>query len=169
VAGFILPGNRVDVLLTTEFQSVGSVTTTLLQNVEILAVGQSLTVPASEQVDRLRSVTLLVTPDMASQLTLAQSQGTLTLTLRSDGDPSRGATRPMTMRDLAFLEQYAEMDRPTKTAPPEAPPVPEAPPEAPPVVVTEPAPRPAPVLRIHTLRGTASGSVYIRQAARPTE
>ena len=56
VAGFILPGNKVDVLLTfnngggNDFTGGGS-TTTLLQNVEILAVDQKVEAPAENKVD----------------------------------------------------------------------------------------------------------------------
>ena len=82
VAGFILPGNRVDVLLTMTqgIDEDGGGTWTLLQNVEILAAGQRLDQGDPEQRGgQLSNVTLLVTPDMATKLTLAQSLGTLTL------------------------------------------------------------------------------------------
>ena len=62
-------GNKVDVLLTVSNvsgtdQTGGGSTTTLLQNVEILAVDQRVDVPAENKVDvkEMRSVTLLVTP-----------------------------------------------------------------------------------------------------------
>ena len=77
VAGFILPGNRVDVLLSlgeisgTNATGGGS-TTTLLQNVEILAVDKDL-----------RSVTLLVTPEQANLLDLGQNKGMLHLAPRN--------------------------------------------------------------------------------------
>src|SRR3954451_18929531 len=55
VAGFILPGNRVDVLLTMTAgdgdESGGGSTTTLLQRVEILAVDQRIDAPADNKVD----------------------------------------------------------------------------------------------------------------------
>src|SRR5262249_46550409 len=77
VAGFVLPGNRVDVLLTVSNpgnndDTGGGSTTTLLQNVEILAVDQRVDAPAENKVDPkdLRSVTLLVTPNQAAMLDL---------------------------------------------------------------------------------------------------
>src|SRR5262245_30855988 len=76
VAGFILPGDRVDVLLTVTEGSTeafgGGLTTTLLQNIEILAVDQRVDAPAENKVNPkdLRSVTLLVTPQQAAQLAL---------------------------------------------------------------------------------------------------
>lgn len=112
VAGFILPGNKVDVLLTftntnggnNDFTGGGS-TTTLLQNVEILAVDQKVEAPAENKVDsnNLRSVTLLVTPSQAAKLSLGQNKGTLHLTLRNPKDQLAANVRPTTVNDIQFL------------------------------------------------------------------
>ena len=86
VAGFILPGNRVDVLLSLgeisgTNETGGGSTITLLQNVEILAVDQKMDAPSDNKVDTkdLRSVTLLVTPQQANRLDLGQNKGMLHL------------------------------------------------------------------------------------------
>ena len=112
VAGFILPGNKVDVLLTMANGSAndatgGGSTTTLLQNVEILAVDQKVDRPAENKVDtaNLRSVTLLVTPDQAAKLSLGQSKGTLHLTLRNPKDELAANVRPTTVNDIQFLSE----------------------------------------------------------------
>src|SRR5207248_680318 len=75
VAGFILPGSKVDVLLTVKSHEAndptgGATTTTLLQDVEILAVDQRLDPGGATKVDpkEMRSVTLLVTPSQAAKL-----------------------------------------------------------------------------------------------------
>jgi pilus assembly protein CpaB len=113
VAGFILPGNKVDVLLTfanvgtnKDFTGGGS-TTTLLQNVEILAVDQKVEAPADNKVDtnNLRSVTLLVTPNQAAKLSLGQNKGTLHLTLRNPKDHLAATVRPTTVNDIQFLSE----------------------------------------------------------------
>ena len=113
VAGFILPGNKVDVLLTisngggnNDFTGGGS-TTTLLQNVEILAVDQKIDSPADNKVDstNLRSVTLLVEPSQAAKLSLGQSKGTLHLTLRNPKDVLAANVRPTTVNDIQFLSE----------------------------------------------------------------
>jgi pilus assembly protein CpaB len=112
VAGFILPGNKVDVLLTfsnggsNDFTGGGS-TTTLLQNVEILAVDQEVEAPAKNKVDsnNLRSVTLLVTPNQAAKLSLGQNKGTLHLTLRNPKDELAANVRPTTVNDIQFLSE----------------------------------------------------------------
>jgi pilus assembly protein CpaB len=109
VAGFILPGNKVDVLLTVtntgnNDMTGGGSTTTLLQDIEILAVDQTVEAPAENKVvaNDLRSVTLLVTPEQAAKLSLGQSKGTLHLTLRNTKDASPANTRPTTFRDIQF-------------------------------------------------------------------
>ncbi len=111
VAGFILPGNRVDVLMTLKGRpndgTGGGSTTTLLQAVEILAVDQELTAPAENKVDlkNLRSVTLLVTPEQASLLDLGQNMGQLSLSLRNPGDGDEAITRPATLADIRFRQE----------------------------------------------------------------
>lgn len=105
VAGFVLPGNHVDVLLTVggvTFHSAATITVTLLQSVEILAVDQSMDadeVPPS-RTTQLKSVTLLVTPEQAAKLSLAQNGGTLELALRNPADHQPAVTTPITVADL---------------------------------------------------------------------
>jgi pilus assembly protein CpaB len=113
VAGFILPGSKVDVLLTVtrtggqNDPTGGGQTSTLLQNVEILAVDQLVKPPNENRVDpkELRSVTLLVTPQQAAKLDLGQNKGILHLTLRNPEDDSQAATRPATLADLGLYEE----------------------------------------------------------------
>jgi pilus assembly protein CpaB len=107
VAGFVLPGNKVDVLLTVEGRR-GSVTTTLVQNLEILAVDQRIDAPADNRVDpnQLRSVTLLVTPDQAAKLGLAQNKGALQLSLRNPRDDRLAETTPARLSEFeGFREE----------------------------------------------------------------
>jgi pilus assembly protein CpaB len=101
VGGFILPGNKVDVLLTLEGKR-GSLTTTLVQNLEILAVDQQLDAPSDNRVDpkQLRSVTLLVTPAQASRLSLAHNKGALHLALRNHADDRLVHTAPARLSEL---------------------------------------------------------------------
>ena len=101
VGGFILPGNKVDVLLTMDGKR-GSLTTTLLQNLEILAVDQRIDAPADNRIDpkQLHSVTLLVTPDQAAKLSLAQNKGSLHLALRNHKDDQLLRTSRARMAEL---------------------------------------------------------------------
>jgi pilus assembly protein CpaB len=101
----------VDVLLTTnevrKDGSDGTITITLLQNIEVLAVDQRLD-PAeanSADPDKLKSVTLLVTPDQAAKVDLGMNKGILHLSLRNPKDSADAETRPATMTDLRFRDE----------------------------------------------------------------
>jgi pilus assembly protein CpaB len=95
VAGLMRPGNKVDVLVTIPGQN-GPLTTTLMEDVTILAVDQRIDARAANRVDphQLTSVTLLVTPDQASKLALAQSKGILNLSLRGPEANEPADSRP---------------------------------------------------------------------------
>jgi pilus assembly protein CpaB len=87
VSGFVLPGDRVDILATIEPNNTRSdaVTRTVLQNIEVLASGQK-----TEQRDNkpitVQSVTILVDPDGAETLALAMHEGKIHLVLRNPED-----------------------------------------------------------------------------------
>jgi pilus assembly protein CpaB len=109
VAGFVLPGNKVDVLLNMKGggrgdDTGGGSTTTLLQAVEVLAVDQRLEAPADNKVDPkgLSSVTLLVTPEQANLLDLGQNMGILTFSLRNPADTVDSDTAPTTVNSIRF-------------------------------------------------------------------
>ena len=107
VGGFILPGDKVDVLFTMDGKR-DTLTTTLLQNLEILAVDQRIDAPADNRIDpkQLHSVTLLVTPDQAARLGLAQNKGSLHLALRNHKDEQilRSSRARMAELDDGFRE-----------------------------------------------------------------
>jgi pilus assembly protein CpaB len=88
VSGFVLPGTRVDVLLTGEPQGSNQTqTTTVLENVMVLANGTKLERAAGGGEPISASViTLLVSPDDAEKLTLASNQGRIQFALRNPLD-----------------------------------------------------------------------------------
>ena len=102
VAGFVLPGDRVDIMLTRD-----NFTDILLQNVKILAIDQT----ADERQDKPKSgktATLEVNTVDAQKLTLAQTVGSLSLALRAAGEVAAAAPRRITMGDLGpAFEIYA--------------------------------------------------------------
>jgi pilus assembly protein CpaB len=112
VAGFVSPGARVDLLARVpELESQGSVARTIVQNLEILAVGSFLTMPAEAPKDPAapdqqqarppaRSVTLLVTPADAERIDLAASTGQARLVLRSATDTEVASLKGATLDDL---------------------------------------------------------------------
>src|SRR5208337_5495970 len=87
VAGFVGPGTRVDVLLTgTPNGSTESQTTTVLQNVAVIASGHTLERNASGEAQNTPVITLLASPEDAERVTLAQSEGKIQLSLRNPLD-----------------------------------------------------------------------------------
>jgi pilus assembly protein CpaB len=87
VAGFVTPGTRVDVLLTgTPGANGEEETTTVLQNVAVLASGHTLERTSTGEAQNTAVITLLVTPDDAQKLTLASQQGHIQLALRNPLD-----------------------------------------------------------------------------------
>jgi len=82
VAGFLLPGNRVDVLSARKEANRRAVTETILKNIKVLAVDQSAATDTNEPVI-VRAVTLEVTPKQAETLVLARTEGQIQLTLRN--------------------------------------------------------------------------------------
>jgi len=87
VAGFVGPGTRVDVLLTgTPNGSSESQTTTVLQNVAVIASGHTLERSASGEAQNTPVITLLASPEDAERLTLASAEGKIQLSLRNPLD-----------------------------------------------------------------------------------
>jgi pilus assembly protein CpaB len=87
VAGFVVPGTRVDVLLTgNPAGSSETQTTTVLENVAVIAAGQHLERNAAGEPQTAPVITLLVSPDDAQKLTLASAQGHIQLALRNPVD-----------------------------------------------------------------------------------
>jgi pilus assembly protein CpaB len=87
VAGFVVPGTRVDVLLTGNPAGGNEPqTTTVLENVAVIAAGQRLERNAAGDPQTTPVITLLVSPDDAQKLTLASSQGHIQLALRNPVD-----------------------------------------------------------------------------------
>src|SRR5580704_12902602 len=87
VAGFVGPGTRVDVLLTgTPNGSSESQTTTVLQNVAVIASGHTLERNASGDAQSTPVITLLASPEDAERLTLASAEGKIQLSLRNPLD-----------------------------------------------------------------------------------
>ena len=94
VAGFVFPGDRVDMVLTQEVKGGGDgeslkVAETVLSNVRVLAVDQTLNSQdenGNAVAKTVSTVTLEVTPKIAEKIAVAQTIGQLSLSLRSIAD-----------------------------------------------------------------------------------
>lgn len=141
VAGFVLPGDHVDVLLTRAGSGESPTTDILLQNITVLGIDQD----NSDKKDKptiARAVTLEVGPEQAQKLALASSVGTLSLTLRNLANVEAVKVRSIGLGDLRVGEANVEVPK-TEAPPPR-------------VAVTEPPP---PSVRI--VRGTATSQYEV--------
>jgi pilus assembly protein CpaB len=101
VAGFVGPGTRVDVLLTgTPNGSTENQTTTVLQNVAVIASGHTLERNASGEAQSTPVITLLASPEDAERLTLASSEGKIQLSLRNPLDTHQDSVDPANAKGL---------------------------------------------------------------------
>ncbi len=82
VAGFLLPGNKVDILNTVKYQKNAANTSTVLKDIKVLAVDQTSKTKENQPVI-VRAVTLEVTPVQAERLMTAKSKGAIQLALRN--------------------------------------------------------------------------------------
>jgi pilus assembly protein CpaB len=101
VAGFVLPGDRVNVLLTRSDRDRGEYTDVLMQNVRVLAVNQ-LADDKTEKPMVAKAVTLEVSMEDAQKLVLAANVGSISLTLRQAGASVGDITRRVTTTDLGL-------------------------------------------------------------------
>jgi pilus assembly protein CpaB len=85
VAGFVMPGTRVDVLVTLTAEGPAQ-TRTILQNIQALAAGQTIARDTEGKPQTVGVITLLVTPEQAERLTLGASEGRIQLALRNSMD-----------------------------------------------------------------------------------
>jgi pilus assembly protein CpaB len=128
VAGFVLPGMRVDVLVTGRPASLNdTVTTTCLQNMLILSAGTAMQPDAKGQAIPAPTVTLLADPSQAEVLTLANGEGRIQLVLRNGSDREVVKTPGKELSELYGFHKSrpeASAPRPRKAAavPPPPPP-----------------------------------------------
>ncbi|MDQ0838113.1 Flp pilus assembly protein CpaB [Sphingomonas faeni] len=96
-AGFVFPGNRIDLVLTQEVRGGGDgdplkVSETIMRNMRVLATDQRtdnlVGSDGKTEVKTFSNVTIEATPKMAEQVALAQTRGSLSLSLRSIADNS---------------------------------------------------------------------------------
>jgi len=108
VAGFIFPGDHVDLVLTQAVQGGGDgaplkVSETIVRNLRVLATDQRFTDKDEDgktQVKTFSNVTIEVTPRIAEKISVAQSLGTLSLALRSIADNTAELERAVAAGDV---------------------------------------------------------------------
>ncbi len=172
ISGFIMPGALVDVVVTIEPPEGGNqrerISKIVLQNIKVLANGQNLDKPKNEkEAERVKTVTLQVTPDQAEKLALASSEGRLQLVMRNSIDQGDEVTAGATKQSLLTGDRAVPVpepglngkDNPTPRTAAVRRPRPRA------SIVAEPAPRqaapaPAPARpSIEVIKGTKKENV----------
>ena len=110
VAGFVLPGMKVDVLIAGNAPNVGAnlgtLSKTLLQDVLVLSAGQSLQKDAEGKPLPVTLVNLLVTPEQAETLSLANTEKKLQLVLRNPIDDKIVQTKGTAVANLFSGQKY---------------------------------------------------------------
>jgi len=166
VAGFVVAGMRVDILISGNPPQggTGTVTKTLLQNIEVLSAGQEFKKDVEGKPIAVGVINVLVTPQQAEILSLAANQTTIQLVLRNPLDTQVAKTTGAAMGQL-----YGAAPRPV--APPVASSAPRrtrpiavaAAPPPPPIQRAEPKPQPFVVEMIHGNRKAAQSFTEEKQ------
>jgi pilus assembly protein CpaB len=131
VAGFVIPGTNVDVLVTG--RAIGgthgggdNITRTILENVRVLAAGQKIEQDREGKPQTVAVITLLVSPDDAAKLTMASQQGRIQLALRNTVDTQKND--PKAVLEASLFSAEGAVAKPARatgkksSGPPAAPP-----------------------------------------------
>lgn len=102
VAGFLVPGSHLDVLVTYRSdRSPEPVTATVLQDAVVIAAGQQIEPDPAGKPSAVTVVTLLLTPEESMRAVLASTQGAIHFILRNGGDVSHTHDTPMLLSQLS--------------------------------------------------------------------
>ncbi|HEX3660374.1 MAG TPA: Flp pilus assembly protein CpaB [Acidobacteriaceae bacterium] len=102
VAGFLMPGTHVDVLVTYHDPSnPDPITATVLQDAEVLAAGHQVQPDPTGKPSTVDVVTLLLSPEDAEKAVLASAQGSIHFVLRNGGDHAQANAAPVGLPQLA--------------------------------------------------------------------
>ena len=116
LAGFVLPGMRVDILMAGNVPvaeaRTGTLCRTILQNIEVLSAGQKMEKTADSKPESAQVVNLLVTPDQAEILNLASSEAKVQLVLRNPLDTKTENTPGTSIARLFGVSETAPVERP---------------------------------------------------------
>ena len=139
VAGFVVAGTHVDIMLTGNPGSgEEQLTQTILEDVQVLAAGQSIQPDAEGKPQRVNVVTFLCTPEDAAKVILAASEGRIQLVLRNAVDKNDEEQLTKDLPKVGRRELYAGAPPPRPVAavrPAPPPPAPIAPPPPEPVSI----------------------------------
>jgi pilus assembly protein CpaB len=111
VAGFVQPGSRVDLILTgTPPNETERASKIVLENLQVLAVGQNVQQDVEGKPQTVQVVTLLVTPEQAAKIALATGDGPIILALRNPMDLKEVET-PLVPRSVLYGGEVLAAER----------------------------------------------------------
>src|SRR5215472_3868565 len=122
VAGFVIPGTMVDVLVTGSVvgsRDQNNITRTILENVRVLAAGQKIEQDREGKPQTVPVITLLVTPADAAKLAMASTQGKIQLALRNTIDSKK--VDPPPVLEATLFAGPAQAVTPKRMAPAKQP------------------------------------------------
>src|SRR5947208_6062064 len=168
VAGFVVPGSRVDIILSGSPARNGEVemSKVFLEGIQVLAAGQNVTNDANGKPQNVQVVTLLVTPEDSEKLALASVDGRIQLSLRNPLDLDRMDPKAV-RRESLYGASSASPEKPAAPAPKPAgtgvaarkiEPPPVAPPAPPAPVVVVPA-----KLHLQLIQGSKTETVIFEK------
>jgi pilus assembly protein CpaB len=99
IAGLVVPGDRVNVMLTKKLEDENGYSDVVVPNVRVVAVDQVID-QRTEKPSAIRSATLEVSPNDAKRLALAGTVGVLSLMLRKAGDNTTASAGRITTKEL---------------------------------------------------------------------
>ena len=161
VAGFVLPGTRVDVILTgrpPNERNGENVSKTILENVQVLAADQNIEPDSAGQPQKTQVITLLVTPEDAQKLALAAIDGRLQLALRNPLDELQADPKAFRQAELYGTPS-------TVPLPPDAP----RPRRRPPPQNLPPPPPPVKIHKVELIQGTKREDLTFEKQTKPPE
>lgn len=164
ISGFVLPGMRVDILVTGRPPTADgtTVTVTPLQNMLVLSAGTNVQPDQRGNAIPAATVTLLATPEQAETLTLANNEGRIQLVLRNGSDQTIQKTEGREIGELYGMRGVRK--KVVSDAPP--PPRPRPRPVETVVAAAPPPPPPPPPDQIVVIRGTQK-SIEVVGVSRP--
>ncbi len=164
VAGFVVPGQRVDILVLgtppTGGDKTGTITKTILQNIEVLSAGQNIQKDTEGKPVTVQVVNVLVTPEQAEVLSLISNDMRIQLVLRNPLDTKEVQTPGTAAANIFSGTPFkaAAAPKPAQSAP-----------KPKPVVVAQVQPERAPQsVVVEVIQGTKKSDVKFQDAKEPS-
>jgi len=169
VAGFVVPGSRVDVILSGSptNNAASEVSKIILENVQVLAAGQNIDQDINGKPQTVQVVTLLVTPEDSQKLALASGEGRMQLALRNPLDKDT-PNPPLIQRTSLYTGAIVAPVAPEPPAPRPRRIVVAAPPPPPPAPAPV-VPEPPKKFQVQLIQGNASQTLTFDQQQPPQQ